>query len=161
MVHGPVEEALDLGGVEVDGEDAVGPGALEQVGHEARRYGLAPAVLLVLARVRVERQHDGDALGRAALERVDHDERLHDPFVDRRGHGLHHEGVAAAHRLLIADEELAVGEGVGAHGRRCDPEMLAYLLGQLRVTAPGEQHEHLGVDSGHARHGDGSPIVVT
>src|SRR3712207_6891501 len=49
---------------------------------------------------RSERHHDRDPLRRGALERVDHDQVLHDPLVDRRGVALDHEGVAAADRLL-------------------------------------------------------------
>ena len=74
VVHRAVEEALDLRGVQVDGEDPVGAGGLEQVGDQPGGDRLPAAVLLVLAGVRVERQHDRDPLGRAALERVDHDQ---------------------------------------------------------------------------------------
>ena len=63
VVDGAIEEALDLRGVEIDRDEAVGPGGLEQIGHEARGDGLAAAVLLVLPRVSVERRDHRDALG--------------------------------------------------------------------------------------------------
>ena len=110
VVDRTVEEALDLGGVQVDGHQPVGARGLEQVGDEPGRDRLTAAVLLVLAGVAVERHDHGDPLGRRPLERVDHEQLLHDPLVDRRGVALQHEGVAAAHRLLEAHEDLAVGE---------------------------------------------------
>ena len=84
VVDRTVEEALDLVGVQVDGHQPVGARGLEQVGHQPRRDRLAAAVLLVLAGVAVERQDDGDPLGAGPLERVDHDELLHDRLVERR-----------------------------------------------------------------------------
>ena len=114
VVDRAVEEALDLRGVQVDGHQPVGAGGLEQVGDQPGGDRLAAAVLLVLPGVGVERHDHGDALGRGALERVDHDQLLHHPGVDRRGVALEDEGVAAADRLLEADEDLAVGEVVGA-----------------------------------------------
>ena len=54
VVDRTVEEALDLVGVQVDGDQPVGAGGLEQVGHQPRRDRLAAAVLLVLAGVAVE-----------------------------------------------------------------------------------------------------------
>ena len=55
VVDRAVEEALDLVGVQVDGDQPVGAGGLEQVGHQPGRDRLAAAVLLVLAGVAVER----------------------------------------------------------------------------------------------------------
>ena len=55
VVHREVEEALDLAGVQVDGDDAVGAGDGEHVGDEARGDRLATLGLPVLARVPVER----------------------------------------------------------------------------------------------------------
>ncbi|KPC74048.1 hypothetical protein ADL26_11755, partial [Thermoactinomyces vulgaris] len=110
VVDGAVEEALDLGGVEVHGEDAVGAGGLEQVGHEARGDGLAAAVLLVLAGVAVERDDHGDAPGGGPLQSIDHDQLFHDPLVDRGGVALHQEAVRAARRLLEPHVDLTVGE---------------------------------------------------
>ena len=46
MVYRAVEEALDLGRVQVDGHEAVGTGGLEQVGDQARGDGLAATVFV-------------------------------------------------------------------------------------------------------------------
>ena len=84
VVDGTVEEALDLRGVQVDAHDAVGTGGLEQVGDETRADRLATAALLVLTGVRVVGRDDGDALGGCPLGGIEHDQRLHEPLVDRR-----------------------------------------------------------------------------
>ncbi len=70
---GLVEEALLLRGMQVNAHDAVGAGRAVEVRHEARRDGLAPLVLLVLARVGVEGGDHGDALGGGPLGGIDHD----------------------------------------------------------------------------------------
>jgi hypothetical protein len=54
--------------------------------------------------------HHRDPLRRGPLERVHHDELLHDRLVDRGGVALDDEGITSAHRLLVSDEDLAVGE---------------------------------------------------
>ena len=107
---GHVEEALDLAGVQVDGDDPVGAGDGEQVGEQAGGDRLAPFGLAVLAGVAVERAHRGDALRRRALRGVDHDQLLHDAVVDRLAVALDDEHVGAADALAVAAVELAVGE---------------------------------------------------
>ena len=49
VVGGDVEEALDLSGVQVERHDAVGAGALDEVGDELRRDGRARTWFAVLA----------------------------------------------------------------------------------------------------------------
>jgi hypothetical protein len=72
VVHGPVEEPLDLRGVQVDREDPVGTRGLVEVGDQPGGDRLPAPVLLVLPTVRVERQHHGDPLGGATLKRIHH-----------------------------------------------------------------------------------------
>ena len=62
VVEGEVEEALDLTGVEVDRDDAVGPGGEEQVGEQPGGDRLAALGLPVLAGVAVEGDDGGDPL---------------------------------------------------------------------------------------------------
>jgi hypothetical protein len=65
--------------------------------------GLAPRV----AEVRDDRD---DAPGRRALERVDHDQELHQRLIGRRARRLHDEAVHAADVLAYLDVDLAIGE---------------------------------------------------
>ena len=66
MVDGDVEEALNLRGVEVDEERAVGAGGGEEVSDELGGNRDAGAVFAVLARVAVVRNDGGDAAGGGA-----------------------------------------------------------------------------------------------
>src|SRR6185312_1544699 len=141
VVHGAVEEALDLGGVQVHRHDPVRAGDLEHVRDQPGGDGLTSAVLLVLAAVTPEGHHGGDPFGGGPLERVHHDQLLHDGVVDRGGVGLHDEGVAAADRFLEPDEDLPVGKGVGRLRGDGDVEAFGHLVDQLRVVAPGQQHQ--------------------
>ena len=141
MVNGAVEEALDLRRVQVYGHDPIGASRLEQVGHEASGNRLAPLVLLVLTRVAVARHDHGDAPGRRPLERVHHDELLHDRLVDGRGVGLQSEAVRAAHALTKPHVELAVRERVRGGGQQLDVEALRDGVRKLWVRAPGDEHQ--------------------
>ena len=143
VVDRPVEEALDLVGVQVDADQPVGAGRLEHVGHQAGADRLAAAVLLVLAGVAVERHDHGDPLGTGPLERVDHEQVLHDALVDRVGVALDDEGVGAAHRLLEAHVDLAVGEVVGARRHQLGAELGRDLLCETGVGATREEHHLL------------------
>ena len=152
VVDRAVEEALDLIGVQIHGDDAVGTRGLEQVGDQAGGDGLASAMLLVLAGIGIKRKHGSDPLRGATLQRVDHDQLFHQPLIQRCREALQDKGVRAAHRLLEADEDLTVGEF--ASRLRCDRdvEFLRDLLGQLGVSAPREQHQILLVVGGERGH---------
>ncbi len=140
VVDGDVEEALHLAGVQVHREHPVGARDLQQVGHQARGDRLARRALLVLARVRVPGDDHRDPLGRGQLGALHHDQELHQVPVDRRGAGLHQEHVGAADRLVVADVDLAVREGLQPDPAELQPELVGDLLGQIGVRATGEQH---------------------
>ena len=106
-----VEEALQLLGMQVHGEDAVDAGRHEDVGHELRRDRDAGLVLAVLAGIAEEGDHRGDAVGARAAHRIHHDEQFHDVLVAGGTGRLDDEDVAAAHVVVDLHEGLAVGEG--------------------------------------------------
>ena len=137
------EEALDLSGVQVHGQDPVGARDLEQVGDEPRGDRLTRLRLAVLARIGEERDHRRDPLGRAELRRLDHLQELHQVPVDRVAPGLDDEEVGAANRLVVADVGLAVRERLERHLAELDAELLGDPLGELGMRAPGEHHQPL------------------
>ena len=111
VVNRDIEEALDLALVQVEGDDAVDAGALEQVGDEAGGDGLARAGLAVLAGIAVVGDNGGDGAGGCALGSVGGDEQLHEHVVDvAAGHGLNQEDVGAADGLVVAGVNLTIGE---------------------------------------------------
>ena len=60
-------------------------GGLQHIRDEARGYGGAALVLLVLARVGEIGDHGGDAAGTGSTAGVDHYQHLHEPVVDVAG----------------------------------------------------------------------------
>src|SRR4029079_14931083 len=83
VVDGDLEEALDLAGMEVHGDDALGADRLERLGDDAGGDRLAGQGLLVLASVAVPGHHGDDPVRGGALGRVDHAEELHQRVVGR------------------------------------------------------------------------------
>ena len=126
VVDRDVEEALDLAGVQVHGQDAMDARGGQQIGDQAGGDGGARPGLAVLAGV-AEVGHDrDDGLGRRALERVDHDQQLHQVVVDRGAGGLHHEAVHAADVLVDLDVDLAVGEALDLGAAQRLAQVLAH-----------------------------------
>jgi len=74
MIDGNVEEALNLGGMQVDKEGAISAGGGEQVGDELGADGDAGTVFAILAGVAVIRHHHRDPGRRGPLERINHDQ---------------------------------------------------------------------------------------
>src|SRR3989441_4358068 len=100
VVHRDPEEALDLSRVEVERQHAIDSGRLEQVGDQLRRDRDPRLDLAVLARVAIVGQDRRDAAGRGALQRVDHDEQLHERVVHGPARRLDPEHVRAADVLV-------------------------------------------------------------
>jgi hypothetical protein len=130
----------------------VGAGGLEQVGDEAGGYRLAAAALLVLPGIRVERGNDRDALRGGALQRVDHDQLLHEPLIDGRRVRLDDEYVGAANAVVITDVQLAVGEGAGIRGQEMGAQFGGDILGKLRMRPPRRNQESLAAAGRDLRH---------
>ena len=89
MIHGDVEEALDLVGVQVHRQHPVGPGLDDHVRHQLGRDRHPALVLAVLAGVAEVRDHGRDPVGAGPLAAVDHDQQLHQVLVHRRAGRLH------------------------------------------------------------------------
>ena len=141
MVHGNIEEALDLLRVEVHRQDTVDPGGHEQVGHQLGGNRHARLVFTVLPRVTVKRQHGGDPVRARPPQRVYHDEHLHQMMVRRGAGGLHHEHILPAHVLLDFHERLAVWEGLDSRFAQLDANVGADGLSQgLIGTAAKNLH---------------------
>ena len=138
LVTGDAEKALDLHLVHVHGEEAVRAGDGDDVGEQPRRDGHPWLVLLVAPAVRVVRHDRRDASGRCALERVDHDEQLHDRVAHRRtGEGLHHEHVVLAHVLVDLHEDVVVRELEDLGGADRHLEGAADIARERRMSVAG------------------------
>lgn len=82
VIDGNVEEALDLAGVEVHGDDVVATSSLEHVCHKLGGDRSTALILLVLARIREVGNDGGDTSCGSGLASIDHDEQLHQSIVD-------------------------------------------------------------------------------
>ena len=114
-------------------EDPVGAGDRDHVGDQAGRDRDPRLVLLVRSAVGVERDDRGDPPGARPLERVDHDQELHDRLVDRVGRRLDEEDVLLADVVEDLDEDVLVRELEDLRLARLDAEVAADLPGQVRV----------------------------
>ena len=97
--------------MQVHRQHALDAHGLEQIGHHlgADRHARA-ARAAVLARGTEVGDHGGDAARTGALQRIDHDQQLHQVLVGWRAGRLHHEHVARAYVLIDLDICFAVGE---------------------------------------------------
>ena len=111
VIHGNVEEALNLRCVQIHGKDPVGSGGGDQISHQLCRNRVAGLGLTVLAGIAEVRNNRGDTGGRSTLHRVDHDEQLHDVVVYRRAGRLHNKTVRAANRFKQRHGNFPVAKG--------------------------------------------------
>ncbi len=75
----------------------------------------------------------------ARLQRVDHDQQLHQIVVGGIAGGLDHEDVLAADILLDLDEHFHVGEAADLRLGEGQLQILADLLGQFAVGIARDQ----------------------
>src|SRR6218665_208175 len=91
-----------------------------------------------------------DALGRCALERVDHDQQFHQVFVGRRAGGLHDENIPRAHVLLDFNGHFTVGETPHIGCTEAGAQVLGYFDCHAGIGIAGKNHE-VGVIGLHER----------
>ncbi len=108
VVYGEIEEALDLAGMQVHGDDMVAAGDSEHVGDELGGDWRAALVLFIHTRVGIARDDGGDAAGSRALARGNEDEKLHEVVVDVATGRLEDKDVLVANRLGNFDVDLPI-----------------------------------------------------
>ena len=79
--------------------------------------------------------------GRRPLHRIDHDEQLHDPIVDRRTGGLNDEHVVLADILIDAGEDVLVAEGEHVRRSEGDAQVVTYRLGEAGVGVSSKNRQ--------------------
>ena len=145
IVHGDVEEALNLGGVEVHGQHTVGAGGGEHVGHQLGGDGVAGLGLPVLTGVAEVGNHSGDPAGGGPLEGVDHHQQLHEAVVDGGTGGLDHKHIGTANGFIDGDETLPVGEVAALQVAQGQTELFADGFRQGAVGIPAENLQILAM----------------
>ncbi len=147
MIQRNVEEALNLGGVEVHGQDAVSAGSGEHIGHQLGGDGVAGLGLAVLTGVAKVGDDGGDPAGGGPAAGVDHYQQLHEMVIDRFAGGLDKKHVRAADSLFQGDRGLAVGEMLNNSLSHGNAQLLADGLRKLGVGIAAEDPDVLAVSN--------------
>ncbi len=129
-----IEKALDLPGVEIDRQDAVGARCGDDVGDELGRNRRARPGFAVLPGIAEIGHNRGDPARRGAFQRVDADQQFHEVVVRRIGGRLDDEDVLAANVLVNFDEHFLVGEAAHARFGQRHVEIVADRPGQREVA---------------------------
>ena len=113
MIHGDIEEALDLCGMQIHAEHAIGAGGCYQIGHQFGRDGSSAGILAILTSVSEVGDDGRDSLGRGSAKAVDVDQQLHEVGVDGIAGGLNDEAVPSSNILVDPDDQFAIREQFG------------------------------------------------
>ena len=137
VIHGDIKESLNLLGVEIDGQHAVGTGNGQKIGDQFggnRHTGTVFAILTGIAEVR---KNCGDAGGAGAAGGIDHDEQFHDVVIGGIAGRLNQKDVSAANILFKLSEDFPVREVSDVNMSELSTQILSDLLRQLRMCSSG------------------------
>ena len=113
MIQRDVEEALDLGRMQVDGQHPGDACALQNIRHQLGRNGFTAPGLAILTGVTIKGDHRNDMIGGGALERISHDQQFHDIVIDNGSAcRLDNKYIFAANALIDHGLHFAVVEPV-------------------------------------------------
>ena len=150
MIHGHVEIALNLRGVQIQCQGPARSRGFQQVRHKLRGDRNTRLVFPVLPRIAVIRQHRGDPPGRRALKRVDHQQQLQQVVVHGGMARLHDEYVRAAHILQNLKINFTVAESPEERFAQRHVQVAADALRQKRIRGPRENLESVVVHDARA-----------
>jgi hypothetical protein len=148
IVGRDVEEALDLAGVQLQRQHPIGAGGGDEVGHQLGRDRRARLDLAILPGIAEVRDDGDDRASRGALQRVDHDQKLHQVLVHRRAGRLHHKAVHPANILADLNEDLSVGKRADQGLTRANLDGLADGVGVVAIGVAGKDRERLQHEAG-------------
>lgn len=137
VVNGDVEIPLDLGGMEVHGDDPVGPGCHQHIGDQLATDGHPGAVLSVLSRIPIIRDHGNHLIRRSPTGSVDHQEQLHQ-ILNRGKRALYEENIVAPNTFQKDWTNLAIAEALDIDLTKLCAISMANLLRQLLRSGAGE-----------------------
>ena len=148
IVRRDVEKALDLAGMQIDGQNAVGAGLGDQIGHQLGGDRRPATGLAVLAGIAEIGDDGGDPARTGTNQGVDDDQQFHQMVVRRRRGRLDDEDILAAHILIDPDEDFAVSETLDLTRTQGCIQIIGNRLGQISIGR-----------SRHQFHGWWSPAV--
>ena len=124
--------------MEIEGQHPVGAGGGDHVGDELGRDRGARAGFTILPGIAEIRDHRGHPPRRAALQRVEADEKLHQVVVRRIGSRLDHEDVLAAYVLVNFDKHLHVRKTAHTRLGQRQVEVVRDCFGERPIAVAGE-----------------------
>ena len=127
MIDRDIEEALDLVGMQVDGDDTVATRRLKHVGHKLGTDAHTRLVFPVLTSPTKIRYDSYHLISTGTTSRVNHKQQLH-KVVCRRTSGLNKIDAVSAHRLFKSYRILSVREMLNIDLAKLASEMPAYTL---------------------------------
>ncbi len=134
-----IEEALDLSGVEVHREDAVGTGIGNHIGDELGRDRRTRSGFAILAGISEIGDDGGDAACRGAAQSVDDNQQFHYVIVGGVGGRLDNEGVSAADVILDFGEDFHIGEAPDIGSCQREAEFGGDCLGEAARAISGDE----------------------
>ena len=129
FVHGDIEETLNLACVQVDGQESVGAGGGEEVGHQTGGNRYAGLVFFIGPAVPVIGDHGSDSARRRPFECVDHDQQFHEVVIDRVTGRLDYEDITLPDVLANLNKGVVVGEFEYLGLSQGDVQVLTHGLG--------------------------------
>ena len=150
VVHRNIKKSLQLRRVQIDNQRPIRARRGQQIGHQLRRNRHSRLVFAILPRIAVIRNHRRDPPRRRPLQRVHHQQQLHQMHVHRMASGLHHEHVRAAHVLLNLHVRFAIFKARHQRLPARQAKKIADLVAERLVGGSAEDLESV-VDPGALR----------
>ena len=126
--------------MEIHGDQPVDAGHAQHVGHELGADGYARFVFPVLPCPSEIRDYGHDALGRGALCRIDHQEKLHE--IVRIGESrLDQEYMGTTYRLFVRNRKFPIGKVRDIHIAERTSQAGTYLFSQIPGFCTGKNQE--------------------
>ena len=110
VVNWNIEEALNLGRMQIDRYDTIRPSGLKQIRNQLRGNRLARTRFAVLTRITVIRHDDCDFTRAGALAGVDRDQHFHQTIGNRRTCRLDDINGTAANCFLRLHHNFSIGK---------------------------------------------------
>ena len=129
---------MDLAGMQVHGQDAVGAGHGDHVGHQLGGDGIAALGLAVLTGITKVGDDGGDTAGAGAAAGIDHDQQLHQIVIDGLAGGLDQKNVSATDGFFQRNGSFAVSKGLNSAFAHGNPKLVAYGLCEFGVGITAE-----------------------
>ena len=138
MVQRNIEEALDLSGMEVHGQNAVGTGGGDHVGHQLCGDGVTALGLAVLTGVAKIGDNRSDTTGAGTAASIDHNQQFHQMVVNRLAGGLDQKNVGATNGFFQRNGSFTVGKGLDGAFAQVNAQLLANRFGKFGIGVTAE-----------------------